>query len=168
MAHGMRHCRSLRLPNMWGKLTEKQGAACTAGKATLPMLSVSFKPKIPLHWFAVTALHQHATIWWRLLALPALRVCACQDAGEDAGCYHDIAHTTCIARPDDDHLNSLACPPCSWAGQGGSDPETNMPCCYMSTPCSGMPDGTAMNTMHGATKQCMVAVLLSRALGLQH
>ena len=39
----------------------------------------------PCIGFAVTALHQHAKIWSRLLALPALRVWACQDASLHAG-----------------------------------------------------------------------------------
>lgn len=43
---------------MWGKEVGKEGAACTAGKAILPMLLSIVKPNMPLTWFIVTALHQ--------------------------------------------------------------------------------------------------------------
>ena len=48
MAQGMRHLMSLRCPNMWGKVVGKDGAACTAGNATCPMLDSPLKPKMPL------------------------------------------------------------------------------------------------------------------------
>ena len=47
------------LPKMCGKDDGKDGAACTAGKACLPMLTgssgLSVKPKMPLTWLYVTA-----------------------------------------------------------------------------------------------------------------
>lgn len=46
MAHGMRQPMRLLVPNMCGKTLLNDGAACTAGKATLPMLSSSVKPKV--------------------------------------------------------------------------------------------------------------------------
>ena len=58
MAQGMRQRISRRWPNMWGKEVGKEGAACTAGKAILPMLLSMLKPNMPLTWFIVTALHQ--------------------------------------------------------------------------------------------------------------
>ena len=36
----------LSCPNMCGKTVLKDGAACTAGKATLPIASSSVKPKV--------------------------------------------------------------------------------------------------------------------------
>ena len=55
IAHGMRHGMSTRSPKMCGKLDGNDGAAWTAGKACLPMLAESSKPKIPLTWLYVTA-----------------------------------------------------------------------------------------------------------------
>ena len=49
----------LRAPNMCGKDVGMQGAACTAGKAILPMQSSVVNPKMPRTWFIVTALHGH-------------------------------------------------------------------------------------------------------------
>ena len=51
MAQGMRQGTSLApLPKTCGKAAGKEGAACTAGKACLPMLTESSKPKMPLTW----------------------------------------------------------------------------------------------------------------------
>ena len=47
MAQGMRHLMSRRCPNMWGNVVGKDGAACTAGNATCPMLDSPLKPKMP-------------------------------------------------------------------------------------------------------------------------
>lgn len=58
MAQGMRHLRSFRFPKMWGKLLGKLGAACTAGKDILPMLSDSVRPKMDLTMFIVTNLQK--------------------------------------------------------------------------------------------------------------
>eukprot|EP00962_Isochrysis_galbana_P028988 scaffold9221_cov118-Isochrysis_galbana.AAC.2 len=55
IAHGMRHGMSERLPKISGKDDGNEGAACTAGKACLPMLHESSKPKIPRTWLYVTA-----------------------------------------------------------------------------------------------------------------
>ena len=46
---------------MWGKEVGKDGAACTAGKAILPMLLSIVNPKMPRTWFMVTALHVAAS-----------------------------------------------------------------------------------------------------------
>ena len=48
IAHGMRQGIVVSSPKIWGKLVGKEGAACTAGKACLPMFAESSKPKIPL------------------------------------------------------------------------------------------------------------------------
>mmetsp|Transcript_56810 Transcript_56810/g.126862 ORF Transcript_56810/g.126862 Transcript_56810/m.126862 type:complete len:228 (+) Transcript_56810:584-1267(+) len=55
IAHGMRQGIVVSSPKIWGKLVGKEGAACTAGKACLPMFAESSKPKIPLTWLYVTA-----------------------------------------------------------------------------------------------------------------
>merc|ERR1719198_2477416 len=59
MAHGIRHgtfcCAGIDASKMCGKDDENDGAACTAGKACLPMLTESSKPKMPLTWLYVTA-----------------------------------------------------------------------------------------------------------------
>ena len=51
----MRHGTSTRLPKMCGNDDGNDGAACTAGKACLPMLTESSKPKMPFTWLYVTA-----------------------------------------------------------------------------------------------------------------
>lgn len=56
MAQGIRHGRSGVVPNGIGNAEEKDGAACTAGKAWQPMLWLSVKPKIPRTWLKVTNL----------------------------------------------------------------------------------------------------------------
>jgi hypothetical protein len=58
MAQGMRQRTSFLVPKMWGKESGKEGAACTAGKAILPMLSSCVSPKIPRTVFIVTDLQQ--------------------------------------------------------------------------------------------------------------
>lgn len=50
IAQGMKHRMPFRSPNMCGKVSEKAGAACTAGKKPLPMLSLSVMPKVDLTW----------------------------------------------------------------------------------------------------------------------
>mmetsp|Transcript_68936 Transcript_68936/g.166672 ORF Transcript_68936/g.166672 Transcript_68936/m.166672 type:complete len:214 (-) Transcript_68936:562-1203(-) len=55
MAHGMRQGTVVSPPKMCGKEDENDGAACTAGKACLPMLTESSKPKMPLTWLYVVA-----------------------------------------------------------------------------------------------------------------
>lgn len=54
MAHGIKQGISVLLPNMCGKELEKEGAAWIEGKDTLPILSLSLKPNIPLAWLVVT------------------------------------------------------------------------------------------------------------------
>jgi len=56
MAQGIRQRTSFRSPKMWGKQPGKLGAACTAGKAILPMLSSGVSPKMPRTWFMETHL----------------------------------------------------------------------------------------------------------------
>lgn len=56
MAQGIRHGRSGVVPNGIGNAEEKDGTACTAGKAWQPMLWLSVKPKIPRTWLKVTSL----------------------------------------------------------------------------------------------------------------
>jgi hypothetical protein len=73
MAQGMRQRMFLRAPNMCGKEVGKQGAACTAGKAILPMQSSCVKPKMPRTWFTVTALHGKASLAEMRLWLGVLR-----------------------------------------------------------------------------------------------
>jgi hypothetical protein len=46
MAQGMRQGMSRRPPKGMGKAEGKEGAACTAGKALLPMLSDIVNPKM--------------------------------------------------------------------------------------------------------------------------
>jgi hypothetical protein len=48
MAHGMRHCISLLLPNIFGNAVGNEGAAWTAGNPIFPILSESLKPNIAL------------------------------------------------------------------------------------------------------------------------
>ena len=48
----------LRLPNMWGNEVGNAGAACTAGKAILPMLSSIVKPKMFRTVLKVTSLRK--------------------------------------------------------------------------------------------------------------
>ena len=58
MAHGIRHGTfcwpAIVASKTCGKDDENDGAACTAGKACLPMLTESSKPKMPLTWLYVT------------------------------------------------------------------------------------------------------------------
>ena len=54
IAQGIRQGIFLRLPNIIGKDVLNDGAACTAGNAIFPMLSVSTNPNIALAWFTVT------------------------------------------------------------------------------------------------------------------
>lgn len=53
MAQGMRQGMSVAPFKGMGKAAGKEGAACTAGKATLPQESDSVKPKMPRAWLVV-------------------------------------------------------------------------------------------------------------------
>ena len=57
MAQGMRQRISLRVPKICGKEVGKHGAACTAGKAILPMLSSCVIPIRLRMEFIVTDVH---------------------------------------------------------------------------------------------------------------
>ena len=57
MAQGMRQRMALRVPNMWGNESGKQGAACTAGKLICPILESKLKPKMAFRVLTVTSLH---------------------------------------------------------------------------------------------------------------
>lgn len=48
---------TVRVPNMWGKEVENEGAAWMAGKLILPMLSSLVRPKMALMLLNVTHLH---------------------------------------------------------------------------------------------------------------
>ena len=50
---------ALRVPNMWGKESGKQGAACTAGKLICPILESKLKPKMAFRVLTVTSLHSN-------------------------------------------------------------------------------------------------------------
>ncbi len=69
MAQGMRQRTSLRVPKMCGKEVGKHGAACTAGKAILPMLSSCVIPIRLRIEFIVTDLHMQHNIQSALMCL---------------------------------------------------------------------------------------------------
>lgn len=59
IAQGMRHAKVAALalppPKTLGNELPKDGAACMAGKAILPILEVPSNPNTPLTWFTVMA-----------------------------------------------------------------------------------------------------------------
>lgn len=85
MAQGMRQGTSVRSPKIWGKDEEKEGAAWMETKCSLPTLSLSLKPKVPVRanerqrgrareevyrrgyppllWFVVMAREMVQTLW---------------------------------------------------------------------------------------------------------